>query len=138
MVTPGIAGVLTIDLSSDDIVAAHRLGRPKNSRSPARVIVKFLNRKCVEWCLSHRSDVKYVKKEMNVNLRFYDSLCAKNEETLKMAEWLSAEGLIHRYFMRNGFVKIVVDEGDKPYKLKHPQSLRDKFEYIPDFLFYSR
>ena len=88
-----------MDLSSEDIVAAHQLGRPKN---------------------------------------LYDSWCAKNEETLKMAEWLSAEGLIYNYYMRNGFVKIVVDEGDKPYKLKHPQSLREKFDYIPDFSFYSR
>ena len=92
----------------------------------------------MEWCLSHRSDVKYANNKLDVRLRFYDSLCAKNEETLKMAEWLSAEGLIYNYYMRNGFVKIVVDEGDKPYKLKHPQSLREKFDYIPDFSFYSR
>ena len=68
----------------------------------------------------------------------FTTVCAKNEDTLKMTEWLSAEGLIYKYYMRNGYVKIVVDEGDKPYKLKHPQSLREKFDYIPDFSFYSR
>ena len=54
-----------------------------------------------------------------------------NNEVLQMAKWLSDNGHLHRYFIRNGFVKIVVGERDDPEKVKHPQMLRDRFPMMP-------
>ena len=69
---------------------------------------------------------------MGLNLRFYESLCSKNEETLRICNQLSREGKIHSHFLRNGFVKVVLEENGRPMKIKHPDILREKFPDIPD------
>ena len=120
-------------LREDDIVACHRLWAPRNSRHPARVIVKFLNRKVVEWCLSHLETLENVSKNMGLTLSLSESICAKNNETSRICKWLVDEGQIYKFFTRNGFVKIVAKEGDNPEKILHPELLREKFDNIPDF-----
>ncbi len=124
-------------LVRDDIVACHRLHAPRNSRYPARVIVKFLNRKIVEWSLTHTENLDIVREKMGLNLQISESICAKNMEVLKMCKWLSDEGLINNYYTRNGFVKVVVEDGDDPVKIVHPEVLRKKFDGIPTFSTFS-
>ena len=62
-----------------------------------------------------------------MNLRFYESLCPANEEVIKECYKLKNNDLLSEYFIRNGFVKIIINEGDKPFKVYHPDLLYDKF-----------
>ena len=62
-----------------------------------------------------------------MNLRFYESLCRANEEIIKECSMLKYKNVLSDYFIRNGFVKIITNEGDKPFKIFHPDILYDKF-----------
>ena len=123
------------ELRPDDIQACHRLGKPRNSRFPARVIVRFLSRKIVDFCLSNRDKIQQdIKAALNMNIRIYENLCKMNEESLHICKWLQDNGYIHDHFLRNGFVKIVCRAGERPMKVHHPEFLRNKFSNIPSHL----
>ena len=112
----------------------HRPG----SRYPAKVIVRFCNRKVVNFCLEHRSTLQQkAYQQMRLNLRFYESLCKANEESLRIAKSLKQEGKIHNYYLRNGFVKIVIVENGPPTKISHPNMLRYRFGVIPERTWYA-
>ena len=119
-------------LDPTDICAAHRLSS-SNSRQPAKVIVKFVNRKIVEWSLSHPENLAIVKQKMGLNLSMSESLCAKNIESLNICTWLLENDLIHHYYTRNGFMKVVIAEGDSPIRISHPDPLRKIFAGVPSF-----
>ena len=119
-------------LTHDDICAVHRLWQPPSSRKPARVIVKFLNRKVVEWALSHKANLANVRQQLGLNLEISESICGMNNESLKICKSLLEEGRITKFYTRNGFPKVVVGEFDAPVKIDHPKVLRDKFGDIPD------
>ena len=114
-----------------DISACHRLGRARNGY-PARVIVRFVNRKIVDFCLSNKRKLSELRGVLRMNLRFFESLCGSNEETLKLCNKLKDNGDIHNFFIRNGFVKVVVDEGDNPWRIPHPRVLRNEFSIPVD------
>ena len=116
-----------LDLKGDDISACHRLHSHPNSRFPPRVIVRFINRKAVDWCLSHYENVQEVRKGMGLNIRFFESLCAKNIESLNICKSLCTDGRILKYYTRNGFVKFITAEGDEPVKVSHPNELKERF-----------
>ena len=125
-------GLIGLDIIPDDISACHRLYNPPGSEFPAKVIVRFCNRKIVNFCLDHREDLQQKAFEhLRLNLRFFESLCSKNEESMRICKWLSQQHKIHDYYLRNGFVKIVVVENGRPEKIKHPDLLRKKFD-IPE------
>ena len=115
-----IVNELGCSIGRRDISACHRLGRGRN----ARVIVRFVNRQIVDFCLMNKKRLGELRGVLRMNLRFYESLCGKNEETLKQCKALQENGQIKSYFIRNGFVKVVVEEGDDPWKICHPQELR--------------
>ena len=119
---------LKIYVQSTDISAIHRLGVSTNPRYPARVIVKFVNRKITDLCFEKRDRLPDLYKTLKMNIRFFESLAQLNQESLKLCTWLKENGLIYDHFMRNGFSKIVIAEHDKPMKVPHPQFLRDKFD----------
>ena len=120
-------------LHNDDIFAVHRLWSSPESRDPSPVIVKFFNRKIVQWALSHQENLRKVESAMGLKLTMSESLCAKNAESYKICKWLKDQGTIHNYFLRNGFPKVVVHAGDRTMKISHPEILRRKFAGIPTF-----
>ena len=63
-----------------------------------------------------------------MNLSFYEHLTDNNETVLKECSELEKYGIIKSYFIRNGFVKIVVNVGDFPIKIIHPHILYEKFK----------
>ena len=81
-----------LNVGPRDISACHRLFKHPRSKFPAKVVVRFCNRKVVNICLEHR-DILQQKafKNLRLNLRFYESLCSKNEETLRICNWLRKE-----------------------------------------------
>ena len=128
-----ILDAVGLELNTYDISACHRLPKGR-SRWPAKTIVRFVNRENVDYCLKNRDRLTWRgtrNKLGGLNLRFYENLCNMNNEVLQMAKWLSDNGHLHRYFIRNGFVKIVVGERDDPEKVKNPQMLRDRFPMMP-------
>ena len=113
---------------SYDIAACHRLKKNNNDRYPPKTIVRFVNRKNAEFCLYHRDRIIEQRRFLNMNLRIFESLCSKNEYILGQTKELKEAGYIHKYFIRNGFVKIIINEGDKPSLIKHPDFLKDQFQ----------
>ncbi|MDP7403845.1 MAG: hypothetical protein QF782_00245 [Porticoccaceae bacterium] len=123
------------NLNPDDIQACHRLAKPRNSRFPARVIIRFISRKIVDFCLSNRDRVQRdVMDKLNLNIRVFENLCKANEEALRICKFLKENGTIYDHFIRNGFVKIVKQAGGRPLKVRHPEFLKDKFvDFLTDF-----
>ena len=127
-----ILGAASLQLRPDDIQACHRLAKPRNSRYPARVIVRFLSRKIVDFCLTNRERVQNeIRQSLNINIKVFENLCKANEEALRMCNWLKENEFIHDHFVRNGYMKIVIQAGGRPIKVHHPEYLRDKFTDIP-------
>ena len=115
------------DLNYDDIVACHRLWSPPNSGEPAKVIIKFMNRKVVEWALAHPENLAHVKETLGLELTMSESLCSANTESQQVCKWLKENGHIHHFYSRNGFMKVVMENGSFPVKITHPDHLRKKF-----------
>ena len=83
--------------------------------------------------MENRTDLQQkAYQHLKLNLRFFESLCGKNEETRRICKWLSQDQRIHDHYLRNGFVKVVFNENDRPKKIKHPEILRKKFEIPAD------
>ena len=95
------------NLSSYEITAYHRLSKNKSDLFLAKTIVRFTNKKAVDFCLKNRDRLIKMKQFLKMNLRFYESLCSANEETLKECIKLKRNGLVEDYYMRNGFIKII-------------------------------
>ena len=110
-------------LSSHKIVACHRLNERKNDKYPARTIVRFTNRKVVDFCSARREHLNVCIEDLGFNLRFYENLNRENECVLKECIQLQHYGLIDKYFIRNGFLKIIIHNNDRPIKIKHPDDL---------------
>ena len=121
------------NVSSYEITACHRLFN-KNPNFPPRTIIRFTNRKIVEFCLRNRDRLNECRNELHMNLRFYEHLTECNESVLKECYQLAKYELIESYYIRNGFVKIVVNAGDRPIKIYHTISLYDMFKNYYDHL----
>ena len=124
-------GLTTI--SSYNISACHRLKKNKNDRFSAQTIVRFTNRKIVNFCLTNRDRLLEVKNILNMNLRFYESLCDSNKTVYKECHDLKKYGLIDDFYLRNGFVKIIKQGDRNPIKIKHPEDLD---YYFPEYYMY--
>ena len=114
------------EISSYDITACHRLFKNNSDKFPAKTVVCFTNRKMVEFCLQNRNSFTVVKNLLKMNIRFHESLCQANGIT-KECVILKKNKLIKDYFIHNGFIKIIKKEGDRPFKIKHPDILNDIF-----------
>ena len=67
-----------------------------------------------------------------MNLRFYKHLTECNQSVLNECIQLAKYELIESYYIRNGFVKIIVNAGDRPIKIYHTCTLHDRFEDFYD------
>ena len=122
-----ILRTIGLKITSYEITACHRL-KKLNPKYPSRTIVRFTNRRSVDFCLLHRERLAECKPVLRMNLRFYENLCEANETVVRYCNKLKTAGFIHEFYLRNGFVKIKVEEGDKPSKIYHPEILIQKFE----------
>ena len=86
----------------------------------------------MNFCLEHRKELQQqASRQLHLNLRFFESLCSKNEESLRICKWLNQQNKIQDHYLRNGFVKLVAEEDGISRKVKHPDLLRKKFPGIP-------
>ena len=120
---------LGIHIKVTDISACHRLGPYRNnSNFPRSVIVRFINRNIVYLALNNRGKLWGLREVLNMHLRFYESLCSLNNESRKLCNKLQQRGVIQSFSIWHGFVKIVVNEGDRPFRIRHPDVLREMFD----------
>ena len=117
------------NISSYEITACHHLYKKRNDKFPAKTIIRFTNRKAVEFCLKHRDRLIEIKNDLKMNLRFYESLCNANQEVVRECFKLKKYGQINNYYIQTGFVKIINKVGDRPLKIYHPDI------YHPDILY---
>ena len=71
------------NISSYQISACHRLRKKGNNRYPAQTIVRFTNRKIVNYCLTNKNNLINLKQHLKMNWRFFESLCDANEHVHK-------------------------------------------------------
>lgn len=114
-------------VSHYDVIGCHRLFKPANAKYPAKTIIRFTNRKVVEFCIRNQDRLLEIKNIIKMNLRFQENLCEANETVFKWCRDLKNNEILHDFFIRNGYIKIVVEQGDKPLKIKHPEELFEKF-----------
>ena len=122
-------------LSSYNISACHRLMKKGNDQFPAQTIVRFTNRKIVNFCLNNRERLLELRQYLNMNLRFYESLCDANKKVYNECSELKKYGIIENFYLRNGFVKVVKNGERYPIKIHHPEDLQYNF---PDFYAYDK
>ena len=116
-------------LTSYNISACHRLMKKSNDRHPAQTIIRFTNRKIVNFCLENRNRLFDQRNFLKMNLRFFESLCAENKKVYDDCFNLKKYGLITDFYIRNGFVKVVKD-GNRIIKIQHPDDL---YFYFKDY-----
>ena len=102
----------------------------KHDKFPAQTIVRFTNRKIVNHCLRNRNILLEQKDYLGMNLRFFESLCESNKNVYNECFNLKKKGFIEEYYIRNGFVKVIIKNGDKPKKIHHPDDL---YYYFKEF-----
>ena len=75
-----------MNVSSYEVVGCHRLYKNKKSKFPAKTIIRFTNRKVVEYCIRNRDLLlnNNTKNRFKMNLRFYENLCESNERVNKL------------------------------------------------------
>ena len=111
--------------------SCHRLAKKNNDRFPARTIVKFTNRKIVEYCIENREILTKIKP-LNMKLRFFHSLCEANEYILSECKRLQKFGIIDSHYIRNGSIKIIKKNNFKPHKITHSDVLHNLFKDFYD------
>ena len=67
-----------------------------------------------------------------MNLRFYDYLTAANKYIMKECKKLKFGGTIKNYIIRNGNIKIFMNDSAKPKGISHPDEF---FDLFPDIYF---
>ena len=78
-----ILQAIGVNISNYEVIGCHRLYKPKNSKYPANTIIRFTNRKVVEFCIRNNDRLREVKKNIKMNLRFHENLCQSNEKVFK-------------------------------------------------------
>ena len=129
-----ILSSIGMNVSSYEVVGCHRLYKNKKSKYPAKTIIRFTNRKVVEYCIRNRDLLLNNKNRFKMNLRFYENLCESNERVNNWCRELKKYGFLHDYYVRNGFIKIIINEGDFPIKIHHPDELFHKFQEYFDYI----
>ena len=127
-----IKGLGVFNVSSFEISSCHRLFNNKNDRYPAKTIVKFTNRKIVDKCLDNREQIFEVSRQLNMNLRVFESLCKANEKILKHCGELQKYEFIKDYYITSCSIKIIKMNNIRPIKIKHPDELCHLFQEFFD------
>ena len=59
-------------------------------------------------------------------------MCEANEYVLKWSRDLKKYDFIYDYYIRNGFIKIIIHKDDPPLKIHHPDDLYSRFNNFID------
>lgn len=111
-----------LPVGSYEVVGCHRLKKREGDKTTP-TIIRFVNRKVAEYCMKNRWKLKNLRSSWSLSFR--EDLCETNLDILEKSETLQKEGYISKVFTRNGFVKIVMNDRQRPIKIHHIKELRD-------------
>ena len=123
-------GEIDVEVAPEEIEACHRLVQGRNAKGPRRTIVRFVNRKNCEKIFRNKHKIKNInKKKLNITGNIYVnySLCRDYRRIWNHARNLHSEGLIARFWVSNGTVKIAVALDSPPISIFHKSKLEELF-----------
>ena len=121
---------IDVKVASDEVEACHRLFRPRGVKGPRRTIVRFVNRKKAEKIMLNKKNLKNInKKKLGLpdNIYVNYSLCRDYRRIWNNARKLFNDGLISRFWVSNGTVKIAVAPDASPISIFHKSKLEELF-----------
>ena len=124
-------------ISSYNITACHRLVK-RNRYYPADVIVRFVNRKTVDFCYVNSNKLFKCSNILGLaNLSFREDMCHANENIFAECIYLKNYGVVEQCYTRNGKVKIIIKNENHPLIINHIDDLGDIFRefYIYEYLY---
>ena len=124
------------DIKSYDIAACHRLPKRSHNKYPANVIVRLMCRKNIQIIHQNKKHLYKCKNMLkpSSNIKIVENLCAANRSVLHECWKLKRDGVIHKYWTSNGFVRFKYEDNeDRPLQINHFDELNDLFhEYYED------
>lgn len=113
-----ILSYLNINLKYWDIEACHRLNNNPNSKSPARVIVRFVNRKNTLAALSRKKSLRNIslksdgQNKFNNKIYINENLCQSYREIYDFAYKLLKQNVINHLWSYKGIVHLRINADD--------------------------
>ena len=125
-----VLGEIGVKVTPDEIEACHRLQKNRNDRGPSRTIVRFVNRKKCDKIFANKRRLKDIdKKKIGIKNNIYInySLCRDYRRLHYTARKLHNDGVINRFWVSNGTVKIAVTENSPPISILHKSKFEELF-----------
>ena len=127
---------IEVNVNDGSFETIHRLQKPRDSKQPASVIVRFKNRNDAYYSLKNKKKVKDIDKSEVFGPLFkkpifiHESLCPHYKEILKFCKSRKDAGEIHKVWSFKGIVNFLFsdDDNEKPTKVYHYDELWDLFE----------
>ena len=110
---------IDVIINEQDFEAVHRLKKSPNSKAPARVIARFVNRRTVEKLIESRKQLKDMNLD-DINLKkvlITNNLCPSYSKLYNMLHKLYKNKVINSCWSFNGLVYYKLSENDKKGKL---------------------
>ena len=121
---------IDIKVAPNEIEACHRLFQPRGVKGPRRTIVRFVNRKKCELIMSNKKKMKNINKKklgLTDNIYVNYSLCRDYRRIWNYARKLYGDGVIARFWVSNGTVKIALAPDSSPISIFHKSKLEELF-----------
>ena len=110
-----------VKVTSYNIVAVHRLGKPSKNR-PRNVVCRFLNRKHAFATLKNKRKLKNSKGNYR-NIYIIENLCPFNKRIFNALYKKKKEGLIDSVWTYNGLVYCTLVEDGETHHIEHIDEL---------------
>ena len=125
---------MDVNVTENSLEAIHRLKKPKKSKGPAPVIVRFKNRDDAYNSLKNKKNSNKILKStfgpsMKSNIFVRENLCPRYKEIFDFCMSKKAQGEIYKVWTFKGVTYILFsdDKHDKPISVSHYDDLWDLF-----------
>ena len=117
-----------------DIEACHRLYKKPNDKGPAKVIVRFFDRKIAKRCHRNKKNLINIDNEycgLNNNSKIYihENLCPTYKYIYETVYQLFKNDQIQQVWTFKGIVHIKLNDSEEQHKIVH---INDLYDYLPD------
>ena len=125
-----LLGSIGVKVSSYNIVAVHRLGKPSKNR-PRNVVCRFLNRKHAFATLKNKRKLKNSNGNYR-NIYIIENLCPFNKRIFNALYKKKKEGVINSVWTYNGLVYCTLVEDGDTHHIEHIDELDSDLFNPPD------
>ena len=120
-----------INIEQNDIEACHRLKQKQGVAGPARVIIRFVNRKNAEKLLKKNKELRGMNLSSiglnSRNMYINCNLCPYNRMLWGKCKGLYQQKAIIRFWVYNGQLNIILNDETR-HKIKHLDDLKSLFD----------